>query len=56
MRRAQAGDDASDANLAVLENQLRTYRPLDPDERCDAISVDGGAELDLELVGAQLSQ
>lgn len=56
VRRAQAGDDASDANLAVLENQLRTYRPLDPDERCDAISVDGGAELNLELVGAQLSQ
>ena len=54
-RRAQAGNDASDANLAVLENQLRAYRPLDPDERCDAISVDGGAGLDLELVAAQLS-
>lgn len=55
VRRAQVGADASDADLAVLEKQLRTYRPLDPDERSDAITVDGGAELDMELVAAQLS-
>ncbi len=37
------GNDASDADLAVLEHQLRTQEPLAPDETADAIVVDTDA-------------
>ncbi|MEW6119708.1 MAG: AAA family ATPase [Pseudomonadota bacterium] len=37
--RAQSGNDASEANLAVLEHQLATEEPLANDERVDVIPV-----------------
>jgi len=40
------GDDASDADLAVLDHQLRTQEPLAADERDDAIVVDTEARID----------
>jgi aminoglycoside phosphotransferase family enzyme/predicted kinase len=38
--RARAGRDASEADIAVLEQQLRTQEPLDPAERRAALTVD----------------
>ncbi len=40
MRRATEGRDASDADLAVLDHQLRVQEPLTPDERADAVTYD----------------
>lgn len=40
-RRAEAGRDASEADLAVLERQLGAWQPLAPEERADAVAVDG---------------
>jgi len=45
-RRAAEGGDASDADLAVLEHQLRTRQPLADDERADVVDYD--AERSLE--------
>jgi hypothetical protein len=41
--RLQAGDDASDATLAVLEHQIRTREPLAVSELADAVSYDADA-------------
>jgi predicted kinase len=38
--RGRAGRDASEADLAVLEEQLRTHEPLDRAERRAAVTVD----------------
>jgi len=38
--RERAGRDASEANLAVLEQQLREHEPLDRAERRSAVAVD----------------
>jgi aminoglycoside phosphotransferase family enzyme/predicted kinase len=45
-RRARAGGDASEANIAVLDLQLRTQDPLEPDESADVVGFDGGLPLD----------
>jgi aminoglycoside phosphotransferase family enzyme/predicted kinase len=45
-RRAAAGSDASDADLAVLEHQLATREPLADDERVFAVPYDAEAPLD----------
>ncbi len=39
-KRARAGRDASEADLAVLEQQFATEEPLDRAERRDAVTVD----------------
>ena len=39
-RRAEAGADASEADLAVLERQMRFREPLSPQERLAAITID----------------
>ena len=44
--RAASGQDASDADLAVLEHQLRTHEALGPDEREYAIDYDAEAPLE----------
>lgn len=41
VRRAARGDDASDADLAVLAQQVRTSQPLTSDERVDVFSCRG---------------
>jgi uncharacterized protein len=43
--RERAGRDASEANLAVLEEQLRTHEPLDRAERRAAVTVDTGGPI-----------
>ena len=45
-RRATEGHDASDADLAVLDHQLRVQEPLAPDERADAVTYDSEAPLE----------
>ena len=44
-QRAQRGDDASDADLAVLESQLAHAQPLQPDECEGLVRIDAEAEL-----------
>ena len=44
-RRTQRGDDASDADLKVLESQLRHAQPLQDDEREGVLVVDAEADL-----------
>ena len=44
--RAAAGTDASEADLAVLERQLREQEPLAADERGSAIDFDATIPLD----------
>jgi hypothetical protein len=39
-QREAAGNDASEATLAVLEHQLATVEPLAADERDSALSID----------------
>ena len=39
-RRRQAGSDASDADVPVLEQQLAGYDPIEADERPQVITVD----------------
>ncbi|GAA4001406.1 AAA family ATPase [Comamonas faecalis] len=48
-RRAQ-GRDASEADLQVLEQQLRRAEPLTPDERALAITVDTAQPLDVQAL------
>lgn len=45
-RRQQAGRDASDADLAVLEHQLRTQEPLTQEELLEAVFYDAEAPLE----------
>ncbi len=40
MRRAETGADASEADLEVLERQMRFREPLSPQERLAAITID----------------
>lgn len=44
-RRQRVGNDASDADLAVLEHQLRTQEPLSSDEQADVVTCDTNAAL-----------
>ncbi len=45
-KRLAAGADASEAGIAVLEQQLRVYQPLEADEQRLAIPIDSGQEID----------
>jgi aminoglycoside phosphotransferase family enzyme/predicted kinase len=53
-RRAQAGGDASEADLAVLEHQLATREPLTPAEQNQALVIDAGAAPDMAALVEQL--
>lgn len=48
--RAARGDDASEADLAVLEQQIARHDPLRADERALAIDVDTAAVPDLDEI------
>jgi len=52
--RASAGRDASEADLAVLEHQLRTAEPLDRAERRQAITVDTERNIEYAKLAARL--
>ena len=52
--RARAGRDASEADLAVLEHQLRTAEPLDRAERRHAITVDTERNIEYATLAARL--
>jgi uncharacterized protein len=45
-QRALRGDDASEADLAVLQQQLLQAQPLDEDERATAFEVDAEMAFD----------
>jgi aminoglycoside phosphotransferase family enzyme/predicted kinase len=48
--RSAAGSDASEADLRVLEHQLRTREEFDADERAHVISVDSGQAVDVDAL------
>ena len=52
--RARAGRDASEADIAVLEHQLRTQEPLDGAERRATVTVDTEREVPYAQLGARL--
>ena len=55
--RQQQGTDASEADLRVLEHQLRTVEPLRPDERIFAVTVDATpapSDVSLASIGHRL--
>ena len=51
--RGERGDDASEADLSVLERQLAWTEPLAPDEQAAAITLDTAAPLDIEALAAR---
>jgi hypothetical protein len=53
-KRAKQARDASEADVAVLEHQLRTHDPLDRAERRSAITVDTSRPLDPTRLAARL--
>ncbi len=53
--RAAEGHDASDADLAVLDHQLRVQEPLAPDELADAVTYDSEAPLERAHAAASWS-
>jgi len=52
--RAAEGRDLSEADLQVLEHQLRNYEPLRPDEPGEVLRVDTEVGADLEGLAARL--
>jgi len=46
LARSERGDDASDADLAVLEHQLRTHEPLQTDERESVFAYEASGPAD----------
>jgi aminoglycoside phosphotransferase family enzyme/predicted kinase len=52
--RDRAGRDASEANVAVLEQQLRTHEPLDGAERRATVTVDTSRPVDYARLAARL--
>jgi aminoglycoside phosphotransferase family enzyme/predicted kinase len=53
--RAQQGGDASEADLAVLEKQLRKQKPLHSEEQTFALQIDTTGEVDLAAIKQWLS-
>lgn len=51
--RRQRGDDPSEADLGVLERQLRTLEPLQCDERAARIDVDTSGDVDVDALAAR---
>lgn len=52
--RAGLGQDASDADLAILERQLETAHPLSEEEQRAAVTVDTHAQIDVEALASRL--
>ena len=52
LARSERGDDASEAGLAVLENQFRSDVPLAVDERPEAIEIDAEQPWSRERIAA----
>jgi hypothetical protein len=51
--RRERGDDASEADVSVLERQLAWTEPLAPDEQAAAITLDTTTPLDIEALAAR---
>jgi predicted kinase len=52
--RARRARDASEADVAVLEQQLRSHDPLDAPERRSAVTVDTSRPIDFARLAARL--
>lgn len=59
IERNEKGDDPSEANLSVLEHQIKTQEPLNKDERLNTVTIDSGIDVDIkttcqEIINAYL--
>jgi len=52
--RVRHGEDASEAGLTVLERQLKTLRPLDPDEAAATLTIDTEGQVAVEELAQRL--
>jgi aminoglycoside phosphotransferase family enzyme/predicted kinase len=53
-QRAQEGTDASDATLQILEHQLQSQQPLDPNEQAITVTIDTEQVLNFDKLLEQL--
>ena len=53
-QRAEAGQDASDADLTVLEDQLRRQEPLGDDELQAAVTIDSAHPTTVERLISEI--
>lgn len=56
VRRQVQNRGASEATLALLDDQLRSREPLTLEEESFAVTVDTGAKVDLNWIWNQLSR
>lgn len=47
IERGEKGGDASEADISVLEHQIKTEEPLGEDELMKAVSIDAGVEVNV---------
>ncbi len=52
LARSQSADDASEAGIAVLQDQLANHEPLGADERAEAIAVDAAQPPSRDAIAA----
>ncbi|MCE5182243.1 MAG: AAA family ATPase [Betaproteobacteria bacterium] len=55
-RRQRRGRDASEADISVLESQLRNHEPLDSNETAAAISVNTGQNANIQALVQRLKE
>ncbi|MCF6324304.1 MAG: AAA family ATPase [Gammaproteobacteria bacterium] len=47
IERNEKGDDPSEADVSVLEHQIKTQEPLNEDERLNTVTIDSGKAVDI---------
>lgn len=50
IERNEKGDDPSEADISVLEHQIKTQQPLSEDELLNTVTIDSGIYIDIPLV------
>lgn len=50
IERNEKGDDPSEADIAVLERQIKTQEPLGEDELLHTVAIDSGVDVDIPLI------
>ncbi|MDH3354792.1 MAG: ATP-binding protein, partial [Chromatiales bacterium] len=50
IERNEKGNDPSEADVSVLEHQIKTQEPLSEDELLNTVTIDSGKEVDIPLI------
>ncbi len=48
IERNEKGNDPSEADLSVLEHQIKMQEPLNKDERLNTVTIDSGSDIDIK--------